>query len=408
MTSAKDTRQVKTPTPQYITLLALTIATVALATDVMLPALGLMGQAFHLSQINDTQYVVSVFFLGFALGQFVVGPLSDSLGRRPVVLWGFALFILGCVISIIAETWSMMLIGRFLQGLGASAPRVVSVAIIRDDYEGRVMARIMSIIMAIFIIVPTLAPSLGQMLIYLGGWRMAFWGLVLVALPNAIWFFIAMPESLDKAKRIPFSLGNIGHGLGVILRNPVTMGYTIASGFIFGPFLGYLSTTQQIFQTTFDKGDYFALYFAVAALSLGSASLFNARLVMRMGMRRLSTIAIIGLTVWSMMLVVIFNYAYSGMPDFTLFMLWLLVTFLFLGILFGNLTALAMEPLGAFAGLGSAFVGALSTLISLPLGWMVSDLYDGTVMPLVAGFASLGFVTLIVMMGTEYLDRKLS
>ena len=408
MTSAKDTRLVKTPTPQYITLLALTIATVALATDVMLPALGLMGQAFHLSQMNDTQYVVSVFFLGFALGQFVVGPLSDSLGRRPVVLWGFALFILGCVISIIAETWSMMLIGRFLQGLGASAPRVVSVAIIRDDYEGRVMARIMSIIMAIFIIVPTLAPSLGQMLIYLGGWRMAFWGLVLVALPNAIWFFIAMPESLDKAKRIPFSLGNIGHGLGVILRNPVTMGYTIASGFIFGPFLGYLSTTQQIFQTTFDKGDYFALYFAVASLSLGSASLFNARLVMRMGMRRLSTIAIIGLTVWSMMLVVIFNYAYSGMPDFTLFMLWLLVTFLFLGILFGNLTALAMEPLGAFAGLGSAFVGALSTLISLPLGWMVSDLYDGTVMPLVAGFASLGFVTLIVMMGTEYLDRKLS
>lgn len=408
MTSAKDTRQVKTPTPQYITLLALTIATVALATDVMLPALGLMGQAFHLSQMNDTQYVVSVFFLGFALGQFVVGPLSDSLGRRPVVLWGFALFILGCVISIIVETWSMMLIGRFLQGLGASAPRVVSVAIIRDDYEGRVMARIMSIIMAIFIIVPTLAPSLGQMLIYLGGWRMAFWGLVLVALPNAIWFFIAMPESLDKAKRIPFSLGNIGHGLGVILRNPVTMGYTIASGFIFGPFLGYLSTTQQIFQTTFDKGDYFALYFAVAALSLGSASLFNARLVMRMGMRRLSTIAIIGLTVWSMLLVVIFNYAYSGMPDFTLFMLWLLVTFLFLGILFGNLTALAMEPLGAFAGLGSAFVGALSTLISLPLGWMVSDLYDGTVMPLVAGFASLGFVALIVMMGTEYLDRKLS
>ena len=408
MTSAKDTRQVKTPTPQYITLLALTIATVALATDVMLPALGLMGQAFHLSQMNDTQYVVSVFFLGFALGQFVVGPLSDSLGRRPVVLWGFALFILGCVISIIAETWSLMLIGRFLQGLGASAPRVVSVAIIRDDYEGRVMARIMSIIMAIFIIVPTLAPSLGQMLIYLGGWRMAFWGLVLVALPNAIWFFIAMPESLDKAKRIPFSLGNIGHGLGVILRNPVTMGYTIASGFIFGPFLGYLSTTQQIFQTTFDKGDYFALYFAVAALSLGSASLFNARLVMRMGMRRLSTIAIIGLTVWSMLLVVIFNYAYSGMPDFTLFMLWLLVTFLFLGILFGNLTALAMEPLGAFAGLGSAFVGALSTLISLPLGWMVSALYDGTVMPLVAGFASLGFVALIVMMGTEYLDRKLS
>lgn len=390
------------PPLDYVILVALTISTVALATDVMLPALGMVGEFFALSNINDTQYVVSVFFVGFALGQLVVGPLSDSVGRRPMVLWGYALFLVGCVLSIFASTWSVMLIGRFLQGLGAAAPRIVTVAMVRDDYKGRIMAKIMSVVMAVFIIVPALAPALGQVLIYIGGWRMAFTGLVLVALPTAIWFMLRMPETLPKDRRLPFSWPTITHGLGVIMTTRVTMGYTIAGGLIFGLFLGYLSTAQQIFQTSFNKGDWFAVYFGMAALSIGSASFLNSRMVMRMGMRRLSHRAVALFTLTSASFLALMWFGLGGVPPFWAFMLWLLVSFFFIGIMFGNVMALAMEPLGKFAGLGSAFIGAASTAISLPLGWVISDRYNGTVYPLVTGFALLGAAALVVMLWTDY------
>ena len=389
------------PPLDYIILIAFTISTVALATDVMLPALGMMGQAFDLSNMNDTQYVVSVFFLGFALGQLVVGPLSDSTGRRPVVLWGYGVFLVGCGLSIFASSWTVMLIGRFLQGLGAAAPRIVTTAMVRDDYKGRMMAKIMSVVMAVFIIVPALAPSLGQVLIYLGGWRMAFWGLVMVALPTAIWFMVRMPETLPVHRRLPFSVGTIVNGLSVIVKTKVTMGYTIASGLVFGFFIGYLSTAQQIFQTSFNQGDWFALYFGMAALSIGSASFLNARLVMMMGMRRLSHLAAGAFTLWSGLFLGLMALWLGGVPLFWVFMVWLLVAFFFIGIMFGNLMALAMEPLGDFAGLGSAFVGALSTVISLPLGWVISAGYNGTIYPLVIGFASLGLLAWLVMVWTD-------
>ena len=389
------------PPLDYIILIAFTISTVALATDVMLPALGMMGQAFDLSNMNDTQYVVSVFFLGFALGQLVVGPLSDSTGRRPVVLWGYGVFLVGCGLSIFASSWTVMLIGRFLQGLGAAAPRIVTTAMVRDDYKGRMMAKIMSVVMAVFIIVPALAPSLGQVLIYLGGWRMAFWGLVIVALPTAIWFMVRMPETLPVHRRLPFSVGTIVNGLSVIVKTKVTMGYTIASGLVFGFFIGYLSTAQQIFQTSFNQGDWFALYFGMAALSIGSASFLNARLVMMMGMRRLSHLAVGAFTLWSGLFLGLMALWLGGVPLFWVFMVWLLVAFFFIGIMFGNLMALAMEPLGDFAGLGSAFVGALSTVISLPLGWVISAGYNGTIYPLVIGFASLGLLAWLVMVWTD-------
>ena len=391
------------PPLDYVILVALTISTVALSTDVMLPAMGLLGSAFDLANINDTQYVVSVFFLGFALGQLVVGPLSDSVGRRPVVLWGYGLFLLGCVLSIFASTWPMMLVGRFLQGLGAAAPRIVTVAMVRDDYKGRMMAKIMSVVMAVFIIVPALAPALGQVLIYMGGWRMAFTGLVLVALPTALWFMVRMPETLPQDRRLPFSIAAIAHGLGVIFKTRVTMGYTIAGGLIFGLFLGYLSTAQQIFQTSFNKGDWFAVYFGMAALSIGSASYLNSHMVMMMGMRRLNHVAVTLFTLTSYGLLALMVMGLGGVPPFWVFMIWLLVSFFFIGIMFGNVMALAMEPLGEFAGLGSAFIGAVSTAISLPLGWVISDRYDGTVYPLVMGFAFLGTAALVVMFWT---DRK--
>lgn len=388
------------PLVEFILMLATMISIVAMATDVMLPALADIGRDLRLAEVNDAQLVVSSFFLGFALGQVFVGPLSDSFGRKPVVYMGYAVFIVGCVLSVITTSWTFMLIGRVLQGLGAAAPRVVTVALVRDGYEGRAMARIMSVVMAVFIIVPAIAPGVGQGLMLIGGWRATFAGLIGLGFVGFLWFLTRQPETLPHADRRVFSLANIAGGLREILANRMAVGYTLATGSIFGAFLGYLSSAQQIFQTTFAVGQMFALYFGVAALSIGSASIFNSRVVMRIGMRRLTSSALSVVAVTSFGFLFLIKIAGID-PPLAMFMTWLLVVFFCMGILFGNLNALAMEPLGHMAGLGAAFVGSVSTFISLPLGWAVGNQFDGTVVSLVLGFATLSLISLAIIYWTE-------
>ena len=384
------------PLTEFVILLAMMISIVALATDIMLPALGIMARDLAVADPNDIQIVVSSLFLGFAIGQIVAGPLSDSIGRKPVIYGGYVLFILGCLLSIVATSLTMMVIGRILQGLGAASPRIVTIALVRDVYAGRAMARIMSIVMAIFIIVPAIAPAIGQGVTILAGWRATFWLLLALAAVALSWFAFRQPETLSAEQRRPFSLSNIASGIRDVFAIRAVIGYTLAAGCVFGAFLGYLSSAQQIFQVSFGVGSLFPLYFGLAALAVGAASVTNATLVMRFGMRALTRYALTGSTLVSAgcLLPVIMS---SGVPPLWFFMLWLVLNFFCVGIMFGNFNALAMEPLGHMAGLGAAVVGSLSTLISLPLGWTIGHLFDGGVFPLVAGFAVLGSASLLAM-----------
>lgn len=385
--------------------MALIISMVALAIDTMLPALPEIASDLGVIEINDSQYVISVLFAGMAIGQMIFGPMSDSVGRKKAINLGFATFIAGCLVSLFATSFTAMLIGRFLQGLGAAGPRVVSTALVRDRYEGREMARVMSFVMTIFILVPVIAPSVGQVILIFSDWRGIFLMFLILSFIALIWFNCRQPETLAADKRIKFSIEQILKDIKTIITIPAAIGYTVATGVIFGAFLGYLSSSQQIFQVQYALGDQFAIYFGVLAASIGVASLVNARLVMRFGMRRLSH----GATVFIVVLSVPFYFIsqhYAGNPPLTQMMVYLLAVFFFVGILFGNLNALAMEPLGSLAGLGAAVVGSLSTLISVVLGVAVSSAYDGTVLPLVGGFALLGVSCLVVMALTEYLSAK--
>ena len=366
------------PGASYLAIMALLTSIGALTTDIMLPALGVIGRDLDVGNINNTTLIVTAFFLGMAIGQLVVGPLADTYGRKPVVMWGYALFILGCLLSMVAESWTLMVVARVCQGLAAAAPRVIAVAIVRDEYKGRVMARIMSIIMAVFILTPIMAPLLGQGLIYIGGWRATF------------------AETLPPARRRPFTFRAIGDGVIQICRSRVTVVYMLAMGIISGPFIGYLGSARQIFQDVYGVGDMFVVYFAAGSISAGAAALVNARLVMRHGMRRLTAIAITAQTavsaaLWGWM-------ALGGVPDFMIFMGWQIACVFCVGMMFGNMQALAMEPLGHVAGLGAAIFGAGSTFVALPLSWMVSGYFDGTIIPLIRGFAIMGIVTLIMVL----------
>lgn len=385
---------------EFIVLVALIISLVALSIDAMLPALPLIAADLGVTEINDSQYVISIFFAGMALGQIIFGPMSDSLGRRPAIIAGFFLFALGCLLSILAQDYSHMLIGRFLQGIGAAGPRIVSVALVRDRFSGREMARIMSFVMTIFILVPVFAPAVGQLVLFVANWQQIFVLFLLLVLILVTWFWRRQPETLAVEKRIRFSFAGMILDILGILRIRAALGYTVTMGFVFGAFIGYLSSSQQIFQVQYQLNELFPLYFGILACAIGCASLLNARLVMRFGMRRLSMYALYGICGLS---IPFFAYAWSqqGHPSIYFLMAYLLPLFFCFGILFGNLNALAMEPLGHIAGLGSAVVGSVSTLMSVLFGVLVANAYDMTVLPLVAGFALLGLVSLAMMYWTD-------
>ena len=384
------------PTTEYVLLVALLTSIGAMGTDIMLPALDVIGAELGAPKPNDVHHLVITFFLGMGIGQLIVGPLSDSYGRKPVIYGGYAVFILGCILSMVTESWSVMLLARVLQGLGAAAPRIVSVALVRDAYEGRAMARVMSIVMAAFITVPILAPAVGQGLIAIGGWKSTFLALAVMAVVAALWFSARLPESLPVHKRRRFSLAVIWTGIVEILRSRIALGYTIATGMIFGLFTGYLGSAQQIFEITFDVGALFPMYFAIAAASIGAAALLNAVLIMRLGMRRLTWISLVGLTLLSFAFWAALPL-WSGTPPLMLFLAWQIGCFFCIGVIFGNFNALALEPLGHIAGLGAAFVGSIATFISLPLADLIGQAFDGTVTPLVAGFALLSLAASAAM-----------
>ena len=385
---------------EFVPLIALLMSLVALAIDAMLPALPAIGRDLEAPRPNDVQFVITSLFLGLGLGQMLFGPLSDRIGRRPAIHAGLVLFMIGCLVSIFAPTFETMIVGRVLQGIGVAGPRIVTVALVRDQYDGRQMARLMSFAMAVFILVPTVAPALGQVILWLGSWRAIFTTFFAIAAIAFAWFALRQPETLPAERRRPFSVRAIGQAVGETLRIRAALGYTLATGFVFAPFVAYLSSAQQIFQEAYRTGALFPVYFGVLALAIGCASLLNGRLVVKHGMRRLSkaatvAIALVSLVAWAG------AFAFGGLPPLWLFMAYLLAVFLCIGLLFGNLNALAMEPLGHIAGVGAAVVASLATFISVPLGALVGQSFDGTIYAQVGAFAVFGVGTYAAMRWAE-------
>ena len=401
-TKPPTTLRIQQPLPfgEFVALLALMTALVALSIDAMLPALSTIAGELGATRANDNQLVISLIFLGLSVGQIVYGPLSDSIGRKRPIYLGIGIYFFGTLLCLLATDFRVLLIGRFLQGVGAAGPRSVAVALVRDQYAGRQMARVMSFVMTVFILVPVIAPLLGQGILLVAHWRAIFGLYLVLALLVWAWFALRQPETLAVERRIPFQLTRILGAFREVFTNRIAFGYTIMAGLISGAFIGYLNSAQQIFQEEYRLGAQFPFYFAALALALGSASYVNAQLVVRFGMRLLSRWALIALIVLALLF---FGYAFvmNGQPPLVLLMSYLLISFFAIGILFGNLNALAMEPLGHIAGVGAAVVGSLSTFISTFLGSAIGQSYNGTVLPLVGGFALLGLVTFGVMLWAE-------
>lgn len=381
---------------EFVALMAALTALAALSIDMLLPALPAIGSSLGVERANDNQLVVGVLFLGFGVGQLFYGPLSDSTGRKPAVYVGLGFYLAGCVLALSAHNLPTMLAGRLLQGLGVAGPRTITMALVRDRFDGRDMARVMSIIMAIFVLVPIVAPTLGQAVLSVGTWRTIFAIYMTLAVVVGVWFWLRQEETLSQDRRIPFTLTRVVGTVRAIVGTRSALGYTIAAGCVFGALLGYLNSVQQILQQLYGLGARFPLYFGALAVSVGGASLLNAALVVRYGMRLLA--------VWSIWVVLAMSVAFlgaafllGGQPPLWALMSYLMVSFFGIGLTFGNLNALAMQPLGHIAGTGAAVVGALATLLSMVCGTVIGQGYNETVLPLVGGFAILSAFALAAM-----------
>ncbi len=385
---------------EFVVLVSTLMALTALSIDAMLPALAQIGNDLQAPDANSRQLVISMIFLGLSVGQLFFGPLSDSVGRKPAIFWGLGLYMGGALLSMFAINFPMMLVGRFLQGIGASAPRAVTLALVRDQFAGRQMARVMSFVMTVFILVPMLAPTLGLVILQFVGWRAIFGIFLLLALIALIWFAIRQPETLAPENRAPFTMRRILKTTQMIIKNRLAFGYTITVGLVSGAFTGYLNSAQQLFQEQYALGDLFSIYFGIVASAIGLASLLNSRLVLRFGMRLLVRSALLTTSVLSAIVLVSTLLLPEQLP-FAAFMTYLMLSFFCVGILFGNLNSLAMEPLGHVAGIGAAIVGSLSTFISALLGTFIGQSYNGTILPVVVGLAALTGLSLLVVRWAE-------
>ncbi len=391
---------------EFALLMALLMSIVSFSIDAVLPALGEVGRVFELKNNNQTQWVIIGIFSGMTIGQLIAGPLSDAIGRKRILFTGIIIYFLGSLLCFTTQSFEWFLVGRFIQGIGVSGPYVASISIVRDKYSGAQMARIMSLIMMVFMVAPAIAPSLGQLIIHFFGWRDIFVLYMIYATVVGAWVALRLEETLLPENRLPMRLQAFQEGFKEVVSNKTTMSYLLCAGFCFGGFIGYLGTSQQIFMQQFGKtGQEFSAYFAVLAGVMGIASFTNSKIVMKFGMRPICIYGFLSLCLISL---IFLGIQLIGVTvAFWMFMLYACILFLLFGTLFGNLNAIAMEPMGHVAGMASAIIGAASSVLSLILASIIGQLYNGTLIPMTFGFVILcGLAFMMTVYENRYLKKS--
>ena len=370
---------------EFVAMMAMLFASVALSIDGMLPALPDIAAALSPAVPNLAQLVVTSFVLGLGLGTLVTGPLSDALGRKPVLIACGALYACGAVLSFLAPTLPMLLGARVLMGLGGSGPRAVGMALVRDLYKGRAMAQVISFVMMVFTLVPAVAPLIGQGVIWVAGWRAVF--LLFLAFQAAImlWFGLRQEETLPIEHRRPLAVAPLVQAGRVFGSNRVAVAATLAQVLSSASLFSLLSSVQPIFAQTFDRAAGFPAWFVLIAIGGALGSFLNTRVVMRFGMRRVIRAAYASMLVLSALVLAAFALGAIGTLAFALFMVWCVGLLCVIGLTLGNLSALAMEDMGAMAGFAASLMAAFGTMGAVVLAVPVGQAFNGTPLPLLIG-----------------------
>jgi len=385
---------------EFILLIALLMALNAVAIDIMLPALPVIGTELGATNENDQQLMLTLYLAGFGISQLFYGPLSDAIGRRPVVFIGTGLFLIPVALAPFSPDFSFLLMLRFMQGVGAGASRVMSTAIVRDSYEGRAMAEIMSLTMMIFLAMPIIAPSLGQAIILVTTWHFTFLFMALMAVITLVWAYFRLPETLLSADRRPFSVLTVINNFKIVLSNKYSVSLTLANMLLFGTLLGFLGISPLIYLNIYDLGPIYPLMIALTASNLAIASLINSRIVGRFGPERIALVAAMSFVaiaaIWSLL-----AWQMTVLPP------WLFVAIhqplmLCFGFAGTNSISAAMQPLGKVAGTASSTVGFFQTAGGAIIGAAIGYAYNGSILPVTLGFFICGCLAAALMLFARF------
>ncbi|MGH6707326.1 MAG: multidrug effflux MFS transporter [Bradyrhizobium sp.] len=385
--------------PEFVVIIASIMALNPLAMDMMLPALPNIRSAFHLADANRPQMVLSIFIIGFGVGQFVMGPLSDRFGRRPILLGGMTVYCVASLLAIAAPSFETLLLARALQGLCTSATRVIATSIVRDCYAGRRMASVMSLAMMVFIAVPVIAPSFGQAVLMLTQWRGIFIVLMAYGVVALIWSALRMPETLPPQLRRSLAAGEVFDAFRQTVTNRQTLGYAVTAGGVLGSIFAFVFSAQQIFTDIYKLGHYFPIAFASIAIGTAIAGFANSKFVDRLGMRVISHGALIGYVIVSGIMLAAAKLQMLPLPLFLALSALMMFAF---GLMISNFTALAMEPQGRIAGTASSLYGSITTLLGIAVGSAIGQSYDGTLLPFATGF----FLSTLTALGVVLVVEK--
>ncbi len=389
---------------EFIIVMASLMSLVALSIDALLPAITDIGLSINVIDPKNNQLLITMIFLGLGFGQLISGPLSDSFGRKPVIYVGFVVFALASLICVFATNLEMMILGRILQGVGLSAPRTISIAMVRDRFSGNYMAKVMSFVVVIFILVPVVAPAIGKIMLDSYGWKSIFYSQLIFGFFVMIWLWKRQPETLKPANRKKFKFSLFVSGVKEFTKHKNAVIFTLFSGFITGSFMVYLSASQQIFEQQYNLKEEFPFIFAGLAIGVGFATFLNGTLVVRLGMFKLVNIFTIVFTI--VPIIYIFLYTGESNPNIYILVTFFWLQFFAIGFLFGNTRALAMEPIGHIAGIGAAINGFISTIMAVPIATYIGSYIDKTALPLFIGFFVCGIISLLLIRYLKYSNRK--
>jgi MFS transporter, DHA1 family, multidrug resistance protein len=382
---------------EFVVLIAAMMATQALAIDAMLPAFPIIVRAMHVANENHGQWILTSYMAGMGCGQLFWGMMSDRFGRRPILLVGLGGYVVAALLCGLTNSFHALLIFRFIHGL-AAASVTVSRSVIRDLYSGRHLARVMSLTFVVFLIVPTLAPSLGQLILLLAPWPYIFIVCGVFASIVWLWALLRLKETRHPEHRMTLTGSHIGSAVRLVLGNRASLCYTLALTVMFGSLMAYVGMVEQIFSDVFRRASLMPSMFALCAVTMGCGAFLNSRIVERLGMRLISHSALlcfVGITALHVVVAVL------GFEQIWTFVAFQAAVMACMSLSVSNFGAMAMEPIGAVAGIGASLQGFVSTFGGALVGAVIGRLFNSTTVPLAAGALCCGLLAVVLVLLAE-------
>lgn len=383
---------------EFIAIIASITMLIAFAIDAMLPALPQIGHSLGVRDEANWSLVITAFTVGFGVAQLFIGTLSDRYGRRVMLLGAIVIYVATSLLAAAADNFTLLLAARVAQGVGAAGGRVLVQSIVRDRFEGREMAQIMSLAAVLFMAAPILAPFLGTAILIVAEWHWIFVVLAILGGLAFAWVFARLPETLHPEYRRPISLPSIADAARIVISDRQSVGYTIGNLCLMVSIQAFLTSVTRIFGETFGVPGLLPIGFGIMAGSMMVASLVNARIVMRFGMRMIGHAALIGFIILAALHAVI---ALSGSETLVGFVLLQSAMMACFSLCAGNFGAMAMEHMGPVAGTASSIQGSVMAVLGALGGAFISARFDGTTFPLYAGITVVGTAALIAAFWAE-------